>query len=117
MWQDLPAPKIKEAKAKRSGIRLTWSASKGADGYVIYRRNSSENDGHWKLLATVGTDKLSYVDRALKRNAKYTYAIAPFCDVDGQKAYGNYIIEGVSCKASDKFTESSEQEKTGGDGN
>ena len=103
LWQDLPAPKIKGAKAKGSGIQLTWSASKGADGYVIYRKSGKENDGHWKLLATVGTQKLSYVDSDLKRNTKYIYVIAPFCDIDGQKAYGNYKIEGVSCKAPDKL--------------
>jgi len=117
LWQDLPAPKIKEAKAKRSGIRLTWSASKGADGYVIYRKTSSENDGHWKLLATVGTGKLSYADKALKKNTKYTYVVAPFCNVDGQKAYGNYSINGVSCRSPKNLGQSSEQEKTGGDGN
>ena len=117
LWQDLPAPKIKGAKAKGSGIQLTWSASKGADGYVIYRKTGEENDGHWKLLATVGTQKLSYVDKDLKTNTKYTYAIAPFVDADGQKAYGNYNIKGASCTSPKKLGQSSEQEKSGGDGN
>ncbi len=116
LWQDLPAPKFEKPVADKNGIQLTWSASKGADGYVIYRKTVEENDGHWKLLATVGTGKLSYGDRDLKRNTKYTYAIAPFCDVDGQKAYGNYDIKGVSCMSSKKFKQNSEQDKAGGNG-
>jgi len=116
LWQDLPAPKIKEAKAKRSGIRLTWSASKGADGYVIYRKTAVEDDGHWKLVATVGTDKLSYVDSELQKNTKYTYVIAPFVDKGGQKAYGNYNIKGASCTSPKELGQSSAREKTPGQG-
>ena len=117
LWQDLPAPKIKAAKAKKSGIQLTWRASNGADGYVIYRKNSSENDGHWKLLATVGADALSYMDEDLSANIRYTYCVAPFVDADGQKAYGNYDINGASCTSPKELRQSSAQEKTGGDGN
>ena len=117
LWQDLPAPKKMGAKAKKSGIRLTWSASKDADGYVIYRKTSKENDGKWKLLATVGADALSYMDEALKANTLYTYCVVPFADKDGQKAYGNYKIKGVSCRSPKKFKSRSKNNKTGGDGN
>ena len=117
LWQDLPAPKINEAKAEGTGIRLTWSASRGADGYVIYRKTDEEDDGHWKLLATVGADALSYLDEALSANTRYTYCVAPFCDADGQKAYGNYKIGGASCTSPKKTGQSGGQEKSGGDGN
>lgn len=116
-WQDLPAPEITEAKAEGAGIQLTWSASNGADGYVIYRKTSQENDGHWKLVATLGADALSYMDEALNAETRYTYCIAPFVDADGQKSYGNYLIKGISCKAPDNSGQSSTQERTGGDGN
>ncbi|MBQ6347683.1 MAG: hypothetical protein IJI71_09035 [Clostridia bacterium] len=116
-WQALPAPKINEAKAEGSGIRLTWSASKGADGYVIYRKTAAENDGHWKLAATLGADALSYMDEALSANIRYTYCVAPFVDANGQKAYGNYNIKGASCTSPKELRQSSTQEKTGGDGN
>ena len=117
LWQDLPAPKKMGAKAKKSGIRLTWSASKDADGYVVYRKTSKENDGKWKLLATVGADTRSYMDEALKANTRYTYCVVPFADKDGQKAYGNYKIKGVSCRSPKKFKSRSKNNKSGGDGN
>ncbi len=117
LWQDLPAPKIKGAKAKRSGIQLTWSASKGADGYVIYRKTGKENDGKWRLLATVSAETLSYADEALDPSTRYTYCVAPFCDIDGQRAYGNYKIKGVSCMSPKKLQQNGEQDKSGGDGN
>ena len=117
LWRDLPAPKIKEAKAEGAGIQLTWRASNGASGYVIYRKTSQENDGHWKLLATVGADALSYMDEDLSANIRYTYCVAPFVDADGQKAYGNYDIKGASCTSPKELRQSSAEEKTGGDGN
>jgi hypothetical protein len=117
LWQDLPAPKKTEAKAKKSGIRLAWTASKDADGYVIYRKTSDENDGKWQLLATVGADTRSYMDEALKANTRYTYCVVPFADKDGQKAYGNYKIKGVSCRSPKKLISGSQQDKSGGDGN
>jgi hypothetical protein len=117
LWQDLPAPKRMEAKAKKSGIRLAWTASKDADGYVIYRKTSDENDGKWQLLATVGADTRSYMDEALKANTRYTYCVVPFADKDGQKAYGNYKIKGVSCRSPRQLISGSQQDKSGGDGN
>ena len=117
LWQDLKAPKISAAKAEKLGIKLTWRATKGADGYVIYRKASKENDGHWQLVATVGAEELSYMDEALKAQTRYTYVIAPFVDANGQRAYGKYDIKGVSCRSPKKLRQSSAQEKTGGDGN
>jgi len=117
LWQDLSAPKLKTPVVGSQGIELTWRATKGADGYVIYRKASKENDGHWQLVAAVGAEELSYMDEALKAQTRYTYCVAPFVDANGQRAYGNYDIKGVSCRSPKKLRQSSAQEKTGGDGN
>jgi hypothetical protein len=117
LWQDLNAPRLKKPVVGENSIQLTWSESEGADGYVIYRKTSEENDGKWQLLATAGADALSYMDEALKANTRYTYCVAPFADKDGQKAYGNYKIEGVSCRSPKKLESGSEQDGAGGDGN
>ena len=117
LWQDLNAPRLKKPVVGENSIQLTWSESEGADGYVIYRKTSEENDGKWQLLATAGADALSYMDEALKANTRYTYCVAPFADKDGQKAYGNYKIEGVSCRSPKKLKSGSKQDKPGGDGN
>lgn len=117
LWQDLNAPMLEKPVVGENSIQLTWSESEGADGYVIYRKTSEENDGKWQLLATVGADALSYMDEGLKANTRYTYCVAPFADKDGQKAYGNYNIEGVSCRLPMELESGSEQDGAGGDGN
>jgi hypothetical protein len=117
LWQDLKAPRLEKPVVGENSIQLTWSESEGADGYVIYRKTSEENDGKWQLLATADADALSYMDEALKANTRYTYCVAPFADKDGQKAYGNYKIEGVSCRSPKKLKSGSKQDKPGGDGN
>jgi hypothetical protein len=117
LWQDLNAPRLEKPVVGENSIQLTWSESEGADGYVIYRKTSEENDGKWQLLATAGADALSYMDEALKANTRYTYCVAPFADKDGQKAYGNYKIKGVSCRSPKELESGSEQDGAGGDGN
>ena len=69
------------------------------------------------LAATVSGDILSYDDVGLARNTRYTYAVAPFANASGQRAYGNYSIEGVSCRTPKQRAAGAEGDNPGGDGN
>ena len=97
-WRDIEAPTVEKPVVDGQNIQLTWTASEGADGYVIYRNTKNENDGRWVLLATVGADTLSYVDSNLEYATRYTYSIAPYVEEDGQRIYGNFSIKGVSAR-------------------
>ena len=57
-----------------SGITVKWSATKGADKYVIYK---STADGAFKKLKTVSASVRSFNDTSVKHNTKYTYKVVP----------------------------------------
>lgn len=65
---------VKNLKAKSAGgrnITLTWSASKGASSYVIYR-STSEKSGYSQIGTTTS---LSYTNKKLKNGTKYYYRV------------------------------------------
>ena len=113
-WRDIEAPKVEKPVVDGQNIQLAWSASKGADGYVIYRKTKAENNERWTLLAMVGADTLSYVDGNLEYATQYTYSIAPYVEEDGQRAYGNYSIKGVSGKTPREDTIVTDDSSEGG---
>ena len=117
LWQGMSAPTLQKPAVDPQTVHLAWSPSDAADGYEIYRKSSRENGGKWVLAATVSGDTLSYDDVGLARNTRYTYAVAPFANVSGQRAYGNYSIEGVSCRTPKQRAAGAEGDNPGGDGN
>ncbi len=54
------------------GVKITWSAVNGADKYVIYRKTGSSN---WKLIGTVNSKSLNYLDTSAKSGTKYSYTV------------------------------------------
>ena len=59
-----------------SGITVKWSQNKKADGYRIFRKSGKSA---LKQIATVKDGKkLSYVDKKVKSNVKYTYAVKAY---------------------------------------
>ena len=97
-------------------VRLTWKASAGAEGYVVYRKNSGKNNGRWILAATVGADDLSYVDRDVTYGGQYKYCVAPFADLEGVRAYGDYQIKGASVRITrEEAPVATDESSAGGD--
>lgn len=73
----LAGAKVVSADKIKSGVKLTWTQHKNADGYYIYR---SVNGGKFKKIKTIGFgDTVSWTDKsATNKSQTYKYAIKPF---------------------------------------
>lgn len=72
-------------------VKLFWNASKGANGYEVYRSNQKEGD--YILLAGLkGKENINYTDSTIRAGKTYYYKIRPTFSKDGQKGYGDYSI-------------------------
>lgn len=70
----LAAPEVKAVNAD-GGVTVTWTASVGAEQYVVYRKLTG---GQWEILTTVKAgEKLSYLDTAVKNQSgnRYYYTV------------------------------------------
>jgi hypothetical protein len=90
----LTTPTLKSAKSAKAGITFTWTQSKGATGYIVYRKTT----GGWTKIATVkGASKVSYLDKSAKKGVTYKYTVKAY--------YGTstsyYNTNGIACK--DKY--------------
>lgn len=77
-YKNLSKPTSLKAKTiSKSQIKLTWKKVSGADGYIIYRSTSPDNN--FKKIATVKKSKgTTYTNKGLKKNKKYYYKIAAY---------------------------------------
>ena len=72
-----------------STIKLNWNKVSSADGYAIYRYNTTSKT--YVRIATVeGNSILNYTDRNRKYATKYSYRIKPIKRANGTTYYGNY---------------------------
>lgn len=81
-----------------SSVKLTWNKVPGADGYTIYRYDSSTKENipiknpagtttSYKVTKTMGI----YGGSSLKAGTGYTFRIAAFKKADGEKIYGDMV--------------------------
>ena len=65
------------ASNEKTGIKLTWSKVTGAEGYRIYRSDSS---GEETVLKTVKDTVTSYMDKSVvsQNGSSYTYTVQPY---------------------------------------
>ena len=64
-----------------TGVKVTWKAIDGADGYYVYR---STKDGAYEYVKIKDGTATSYTDTvASKNNTKYTYYVKAYKVVDG----------------------------------
>lgn len=67
-------PEITSVTNGSNYSKITWSAVEGAVSYDIYR--AADGDGsEFELIATVGTENLSYVDSNVEAGKAYIYTI------------------------------------------
>ncbi len=84
----LPATTTTTVENVSNGIKLTWSAVAGADGYVIYRRAwSSTTNGWTDFVRWNNTTALNWTDTKVYAGTRYQYGI---------KAYFNRRVDPVS---------------------
>lgn len=90
----LEEPALESAKGTAYGkITIKWQTVPGADGYQVYRKNTS---GVYKKIATVsGSAKTSYVDTVTKTKT-LTYTVRAYKKLSGGNVYSTYKEAGVS---------------------
>ncbi|MCC8182948.1 MAG: fibronectin type III domain-containing protein, partial [Clostridiales bacterium] len=67
--ESLDTPTVSLSNAA-SGVKVSWDAVNGAEGYYIYRKTSGSS---WKRIDTLSSDTLSYTDTAVSTSSGTTY--------------------------------------------
>lgn len=80
---------------KQTSMKLKWRKTYLADGYQIYRYNTSTKK--WKKLTT--TKKTSYTVKGLKAGTIYRFKIRAYDTVNNKKVYGEWEKESFVTKA------------------
>ncbi|MGN1117902.1 MAG: phosphodiester glycosidase family protein [Acutalibacteraceae bacterium] len=82
------------SKVSGTSVVLTWTASKGASDYTVYR--STSLNGSYSKIATV-SGKTTYTDKTASPATTYYYKVRAYKDVDG-KTYNSSYSDAVSSK-------------------
>lgn len=89
-------PEINKAVTTYSNyIKLEWNKIKGASGYAIYRKSSS--DSNYKRIATVkGGSTVTYYDKTSKKsNTTYVYTIKAYKTINKKNVYSSCYTRGT----------------------
>lgn len=89
------------ATAGNRQIDLTWTAVKGAEGYVVYLYNSSTME----FEPITVTSKTSYSHVGLKNGKQYTYMVAPYKNINGKRFYGDYSMSVTAIPTTGSITD------------
>lgn len=84
----LNAPVDLVATAGDRQIDLSWTAVKNAEGYVVY----IYNEGSESFVPLTVVSKPGYSHVGLKNGTKYTYMVAAFRTINGERVYGEYSM-------------------------
>lgn len=76
------------ATAGNRQIDLSWTKVNGAEGYVVYLYNSKTMEFE-PITVITGT---KYSHTGLKNGQKYTYMVAPYKTINGERFYGEYSM-------------------------
>ena len=82
--------KIYTCSLGKTKVKLSWDPVEGADGYFLYRKESSSKK--YKQLAEVR--KCSYTDKKIEYDKDYTYRIVPV-SYNNSENQDQYVIECV----------------------
>ncbi len=95
---ELEAPKLQELKITDQRAVLSWEASEGADGYLIYRKYVDPADGEytaWEPVGKTEKDTLEYEEQNLLPGTTYVYTVVPVARKNGTDCYGHFSYAGV----------------------
>ncbi|MBE5934476.1 MAG: hypothetical protein E7262_01625 [Lachnospiraceae bacterium] len=73
---------FKRSAVTRSAIKTTWTKTRGATGYIVYRYKA----GKWVRVATVKSN--SYTFTKLSRNTAYKFCVKAYKTVGSKTEYG-----------------------------
>ncbi|MGN0553340.1 MAG: fibronectin type III domain-containing protein, partial [Oscillospiraceae bacterium] len=83
-----PPPSDLVATPGNRAVALKWTTTKGVDGYIVYVYD--DNTGDFQPLSIVS--KGAYEHTGLKNGKKYTYMVAAYKFVNGQRVIGDYSL-------------------------
>lgn len=86
----LSDPTLVSAKSSSAGIKVTWKAVTGSNGYYVYRKTAGTS---WVRIGTVGATT-SFTDKTAKKGTTYTYTVRAYSG--GTTSY--FSTKGISCK-------------------
>ncbi len=75
---------IKSKVQSTNKIKLTWKKQKGVKGYKIYRETYGKVYKH-ELVAMLGKEKTSFVDKKVRANQQYDYTIYAYYYKNGKE--------------------------------
>lgn len=74
-------------KKSSTSVKLTWKKVSGANGYIVYRKESPK-DEHRVIRTIISGDTLNFTDKNIKKDKTYYYTIRAFRTVGGKDIYG-----------------------------
>jgi len=77
-------PDFKAAAATSAGVKLTWSASSGASGYIVYRADNAA--GPYTRVKV--TRSLGFTDTGLVKSRTYCYKVRAYTAASSGNVYG-----------------------------
>lgn len=87
-------PKLKTIANTSSGVKLTWSKAKRADGYLVMRANP--DDSYFKVIRTIRSGStLKYTDKRAVAGKDYYYTVRAYRMVKGVKIRSGYNSYGT----------------------
>ena len=72
-----------------TALELSWEPVEGADGYRIYRLNTSTGK-YGKIKTIKGAENVLYKNGSLSSATKYTYKVRAYASSNGKNIYGAY---------------------------
>lgn len=83
------APKITAVSSGTGKLKVTWTKSPDAHGYVLYRSTSSKGT-YSKIKTLSGSGTLSYTNTGLASNKRYYYKVRAYRRVSDKTYYSDY---------------------------
>ena len=91
------------AGSSNTALKIKWNKCSGADGYVIYRRESVKHA--YKRIAMVGSSATTYTNRNLRTGKPYQYAVKAYGKQKSKFVYSRYTaVKGATRPYKTKVT-------------
>ena len=87
-----PKPAVRQIN---NYLQVSWSKVPGAQGYVIYTKNSQS--ASWKKVKTVSAGTVKYNYKTVTSGKRYYFTVRAYRKTGGKIVYGAYSKTGVSC--------------------
>lgn len=85
----MPAKEFTAVVSTSKLVRLEWNKSKGARGYVIYRKAKNEKK-YTQIKKINKRNTKKYIDRSVESNKQYSYRIRSYYKYEGEMLYSSY---------------------------